>query len=260
MCYVYGLPWAISAKNVLQNMNGYSPIQLVFSMNVTLPSVLTDKPPALDSSCQSDLIQKIRAAIQSARQNFTKAESSEQLKRAFRHQVRTYSVLKKTMRQETKSTINGNLQKVGKHQISSRNGRKFCSHKTWEQFLSMHYTFHLMKVNHTESSHQMGGNDPSTKSSIAVTKRKINKKKLPVLKNMFEIDISDDESDSKHTQEAQNESVVTDPKIQNNQDPMEEQDEIEHTSAIPLFEETVDSRHEDPAEKHIKEEFVKKEL
>ena len=91
MCYVYGLPWAISAKNFLQNMNGYSPIQLVFSMNVTLPSVLTDKPPALDSSCQSDLIQKIRAAIQSARQNFTKAESSEQLKRAFRHQVRTYS-------------------------------------------------------------------------------------------------------------------------------------------------------------------------
>ena len=69
----------------------------------------------------------------------------------------------------------------------------------------------------------MGGNDPSTKSSIAVTKRKINKKKLPVLKNMFEIDISDDESDSKHTQEAQNESVVTDPKIQNNQDPMEDE-------------------------------------
>ena len=77
---------------------------------------------------------------------------------------------------------------------------------------------------------------------------------------MFEIGISDDESDSKHTQEAQNESVVTDPKIQNNQDPMEEQDEIEHTSAIPLFEETVDSRHEDTAEKHIKEEFVKEEL
>lgn len=61
------LPWTISPKNVLQNVNGYSPIQLVFSMNVTLPSVLTDKPPALDSSCQSDLIQKIRAVIHSAR-------------------------------------------------------------------------------------------------------------------------------------------------------------------------------------------------
>ena len=80
------------------------------------------------------------------------------------------------MRQETKSTINGNLQKVGKHQLSSRNGRKFCSRKTWEQFLSMSLYFHLMKVNHTEPSHQMGGNGSSTKSSIAVTKRKTNKK------------------------------------------------------------------------------------
>ena len=60
-------------------------------MNVTLPSVLTGKPPALDSPCQSDLIGKKLAAIYSARQNFIKAESSERLKRAFRHQVRTYS-------------------------------------------------------------------------------------------------------------------------------------------------------------------------
>ena len=85
------LAWAVSDKNALQNVNGYSPNQLVFGMNVTLPSVLTDKPPAFDVSSQSDLIQKKLAAMHIARQSFIKAESGERLKRAFRHQVRTYS-------------------------------------------------------------------------------------------------------------------------------------------------------------------------
>ena len=114
-----------------------------------------------------------------------------------------------------------------------------------------------MKVNHTESSHQMGGKDFTTKSSTAETKRITNTKQVPMLNSMFEIDISDDESDNKHTQETQNESAVTDTKIQNNQEFMEEQDEVEHTSTMPLLEEKVNSRHEGPAERHIKEEFVK---
>ena len=29
--------WAVSAKNALENVNDYSPNQLVFGMNVTLP-------------------------------------------------------------------------------------------------------------------------------------------------------------------------------------------------------------------------------
>ena len=81
---------------------------------------------------------------------------------------------------------------------------------------------------------------------------------------MFEIDICDDESDIKYTQETQNESAATDPEIQNNQESIEEGDEVEHTSTMPLLEdseeETVDSRHEDPAERHIKEEFAKEDL
>ena len=95
---------------------------------------------------------------------------------------------------------------------------------------------HLMKVNHTESLHQMGGNDSTTKSSTAVTKRKTNTKQVPILNSMFETDISDYESDNKHTQETQNESAVTDPGIQNNQESMDEQDEVEHTSVVPLLE------------------------
>ena len=82
----------------------------------------------------------------------------------------------------------------------------------------------------------MGGNDSTTKSSTAVTKRKTNTKQVPILSSMFETDISDYESDNKHTQETQNESAVTDPEIQNNQESMDEQDEVEHTSVVPLLE------------------------
>ena len=84
------LAWAVSAKNCLQNVNGYAPNQLVFGINANMPSVVTDKPPALEQT-QSDLIRNKLSTIHSARQNFIKAESSERIKRALRHQVRTYS-------------------------------------------------------------------------------------------------------------------------------------------------------------------------
>ena len=165
------------------------------------------------------------------------------------------------MMQETKSTINRNLKRVGKVLLKFSGGFVLIRHGCC--FHHCH-PCHLMKVNHNETSYQMGGNDSTTKSSTAVTKRKTNTEQVPMLNCMFEIDISVDESDNKYTQETQNESAVTDPEIQNNQESMEEQDEVEHASAMPLFEgseeETVDSRHEVPAERHIKEEFVKEEL
>ena len=40
------LVWAVSAKNSLQNHNGFCPNQLVFGRNVNMPSVLTDQLPA----------------------------------------------------------------------------------------------------------------------------------------------------------------------------------------------------------------------
>ena len=81
---------AVSAKNCLQNVNGYAPNQLVFGINANMPSVVTDKPPALEQT-QSDLIRNKLSTIHSAWQNFIKTESSERIKRALRHQVRTYS-------------------------------------------------------------------------------------------------------------------------------------------------------------------------
>ena len=50
------LAWAVSAKNTLQNNAGYNPNQLLSGRNVTLPSVLNDEMPALQSFTKSDIV------------------------------------------------------------------------------------------------------------------------------------------------------------------------------------------------------------
>ena len=85
------LAWAVSAKNALQNVYGFSPNQLVFGCNVNLPSVLSSQLPALDPVCSSDLVCKNLNAMHRARENFVKAESSERIMKAPPHQVRIYS-------------------------------------------------------------------------------------------------------------------------------------------------------------------------
>ena len=85
------LAWAVAAKNGLQNHGGYSPNQLVIGYNVNIPSVLTDKLPALTTNTQSDMLREKLNALHAARQNFCKAEASNKIKVALRHQIRTYA-------------------------------------------------------------------------------------------------------------------------------------------------------------------------
>ena len=85
------LAWAVSAKNALQNRGGYSPNQLVFGYNAILPTVITDLPPALEETTSSDIIRKNLTAMHAARENYVKADSSERIRRALRHKVRTYA-------------------------------------------------------------------------------------------------------------------------------------------------------------------------
>ena len=85
------LAWAVSAKNCLQNVYGFSPNQLVLSQNVTLPNVIDSEPPALESHTSCDLVRQNLNAMHSAREQFVKAESSDKIKRALLKNVRTYS-------------------------------------------------------------------------------------------------------------------------------------------------------------------------
>ena len=81
--------WAVSAKNSLMGHNGYSPNTLVFGKNPNFPSVIRDKVPALTAENLCDTVQKNLSAMKSARENFIKSESSERIKRALSHNIRS---------------------------------------------------------------------------------------------------------------------------------------------------------------------------
>ena len=85
------LSWAVRAKDSLQNHGGFSPNQLVSGCNINLPSVFTNSLPALETSPSSDIIRKNMEATLKARESYIQAESSECIRRALRHNVRTYA-------------------------------------------------------------------------------------------------------------------------------------------------------------------------
>ena len=87
------LAWAVSAKNSLANVYGYSPNQLVFGRNPNFPSVLTDDLPALHGSTSSELIADHLNALHSARKHFVQSEASSKLRQALRRKTRTATSL-----------------------------------------------------------------------------------------------------------------------------------------------------------------------
>ena len=83
--------WAVSAKNSLTNVSGFSPNQLVFGKNPNLPCILDNKAPANSEVSSSVLVEQILKALRLARVNHVKAEADEKLRRALNKQTRTYS-------------------------------------------------------------------------------------------------------------------------------------------------------------------------
>ena len=82
------LAWSINAKNSLHNVYGFSPSQLVFGRNLNIPSILTDKLPALSRRTQSEEVARLLNAMHDARKAFIESEASEKIRRALRHNVR----------------------------------------------------------------------------------------------------------------------------------------------------------------------------
>ena len=60
------LAWAVQAKNSLGNVHGFSPCQLAIGYTPQLPSILVNKPPALNEPRPETLIAKNLQAMQSA--------------------------------------------------------------------------------------------------------------------------------------------------------------------------------------------------
>ncbi|KAJ8036474.1 hypothetical protein HOLleu_20462 [Holothuria leucospilota] len=82
------LAWAVNAKNCMQNHCGFSPIQLVLDNHPNLPSVLSSQLQAFENAEVSDTVIRHLNALHAARRAFTKAESSERICKALKHNVR----------------------------------------------------------------------------------------------------------------------------------------------------------------------------
>ncbi len=80
--------WATSAKNSLLGHQGYSPNTIVFGKNPDNPSVIINKPPALNDDNIAVTVEKNLRAMHAARKAFIQAESSEKIQRALRHNMR----------------------------------------------------------------------------------------------------------------------------------------------------------------------------
>ena len=83
------LAWCLNAKNNLQNAHGFSPFQLAAYQNPSLPCAFTDKLPALLMTQHSKIISYHLNIIHKAQEAFTMNESSEKIRRARRHNIRT---------------------------------------------------------------------------------------------------------------------------------------------------------------------------
>jgi hypothetical protein len=234
------LAWAVSAKNALQNVSGYSPNQLVFGMNVNLLSVLTDRPPALESAT-SDIIRKKLAALHSAQQNFIKAESSERIRKALRHQVRTFSEeLYETgdkvyfKRKNTKGW-------KGPAKVLGKEGN-FVLIRLGNSFYRCH-PCHLMKVDYENSLNKKGGVDPSTETSSAVHIDKLDKPQVKACDSQDDSDVSDDEVvDPMIHQQSSNDIVANVEDIPAACEASDDQD----TTVSPLVDNEVDENNGSP--------------
>ena len=80
------IAWAVNAKNSLHNCYGYSPNQLVFGHNPSLPSILTNALPAMEDST-NELLKRHLNAIAESRKAFIECEANEKLRRAIKSKL-----------------------------------------------------------------------------------------------------------------------------------------------------------------------------
>ena len=78
----------------MANVHGFSPFQLALGQNPRLPSTFVDKLPALTPVATSKILADNLTALHKAREAFIQSESSEKLRRALNHNIRTSGDMK----------------------------------------------------------------------------------------------------------------------------------------------------------------------
>ena len=83
--------YACLAKNSLLNQSGFTPQQLVFGENPSVPTVMSSDVPALENVTTSRYIRDHLNVLSKSRQAYLSIESSDRLKRALKAKTRLYS-------------------------------------------------------------------------------------------------------------------------------------------------------------------------
>ena len=82
------LAYSCLAKNSIYNQFGFSPCQIVFGRNPTLPNLIDNKPPALETTEGiSKTVRDTLSVIHKTREHYIQMESNDRLRRALRHNV-----------------------------------------------------------------------------------------------------------------------------------------------------------------------------
>lgn len=78
---------SVSAKNILHNINGFSPNQFVFGYNASVCPVLESQLPTFEGISSSRIGANNLNALHAARRTFVQDECLERLQRALCHQI-----------------------------------------------------------------------------------------------------------------------------------------------------------------------------
>ena len=119
------LSWSVSARNALSNFSGFSPNQLVFGYNPSMPNNAQNSPPALEPVESSDVVRRNLAALHSARRTFIQIESDEKLRRALRSNVRMSNLGDIAIGDEVYYKRNGSEKWHGPATVTSVDGKQF---------------------------------------------------------------------------------------------------------------------------------------
>ena len=82
------LAWAVAARNALHNNQGFSPNQLVFGSNPSIPNIGEDSPVALENRTSSQIVADNLNAMRKSREEFIKADANERIRRALSRNTR----------------------------------------------------------------------------------------------------------------------------------------------------------------------------
>ena len=78
---------ALFVKNLEPNNKGFSPFQIVYGTNPTIPGILNSTPPSLSSEFASRNVRDHLSRINSAREAFRAADNDERIKRALKARI-----------------------------------------------------------------------------------------------------------------------------------------------------------------------------